>query len=199
MSTRVAFDVTELFAKYDPRGKLESYHELLMAENQRVNLVSRETTREKFNRMVAECLLPLDQLDGRTFEHYLDIGAGGGLPLVPLMIARIASHATAAERTHKKARILGQICKALDLPATVRPQTIEDLSFKQQFNLISIRYVKLTEPLFRTISHLLAPGGVVVYYSAVPLKLNDFEITEYNFLDGASDTPKVFSIISSKA
>jgi 16S rRNA G527 N7-methylase RsmG len=149
--------------------------------------------------MVAECLLPLEQLGDRTFERYLDIGAGGGLPLVPLMIAGVASHATAAERTQKKARILGSICKSLELAATILPETIEDLSFEHRFELVSLRYVKLTEPLLRTISNLLAPGGVLVYYSAVPLKLNNFEIAEFSFESGLNTPPKFFSIISSKA
>ena len=199
MSIRVPFDITELLAKYDPKGKLESYHDLLMAENQKINLVSRETSREDFNRMVAECLLPLEQLDGRTFELYLDIGAGGGLPLVPLMIAGVASRATAAERTRKKARVLGTICTALELPATVLGQTVEEISFEQRFDLISLRYVKLTEPLFQSISELMAPGGLLLYYSAVSLKLNNFEIAESSFVTDPSNPPKFFSIISSKA
>jgi len=199
MATSVPFDLTSLLGTYDPKGKLESYHDLLMEQNEEVNLVSRETTRADFNRMVGECLLPLDQLGGRRFERYLDIGAGGGLPFVPVMIARVAAHGTATERTQKKARRLELICRSLDLKTTVLDQTVEDLQFDHRFDLITLRFVKLTEPLFKVISSLLAPGGVLIYYAAVPLKLKDFEITEFSFTTEAGQPPKFFSIISSRA
>jgi hypothetical protein len=98
MSTPVSFDITELLAKYDPKGKLESYHDLLMAENQRVNLVSRETTREDFERLIAESLLPLEILTS-GFGSYLDIGSGGGFPAVPiLMTERVVGESILLER-----------------------------------------------------------------------------------------------------
>ncbi|HVP06296.1 MAG TPA: hypothetical protein VMS71_00535, partial [Candidatus Acidoferrum sp.] len=53
-------DVAGIRAKYDPTKRLDLYYSLLMEENKRVNLVSRETSREDFDRMVAESLLPFD-------------------------------------------------------------------------------------------------------------------------------------------
>jgi 16S rRNA G527 N7-methylase RsmG len=40
---RIVFNPSDLLKKYDPENKLEQYYRLLLEENKRVNLVSRET------------------------------------------------------------------------------------------------------------------------------------------------------------
>lgn len=200
MSSLVPFASAALIERHLPGGRLDEYYDLLRHENQKVNLVSRETTRADFDRMAAECLLPLDHLPvDLRFRRLLDIGSGGGLPLVPLFLTGRIGSGLAAERTVKKARALARICTSLDLPVKVVGRTIEEIAPDSGFDLITLRYVKLTESLASTISSFLAPTGRFVYYSAVSLVLKQFEIARHDFATGPDQPAKSFSIISLKA
>jgi 16S rRNA G527 N7-methylase RsmG len=200
VNVTIPFDNAALLTRHLPSGRLDAYYEFLMQENQKVNLVSRETTRADFDRMVAECLLPLDQFEPkRRFSTLLDIGSGGGLPLIPFMLTGRIDSAVAVERTTKKARALDRLCRQLALPVKVNDRTIEEVRTKSRFDLITLRYVKLTNELAATIAPLLAPGARLVYYSAVSLSLKQFEISSCNFVTAPDQPAKSFSIISLKA
>lgn len=200
MTQVVSFDSVALLSRHLPAERLQAYYDLLMLENQKINLVSRETTRADFDRMVAECLLPLEQFrPGRRFANLLDIGSGGGLPLIPLLLTGRIDAAVAVERTTKKARALERLCRGLDLPVTVIDRTIEEVRTSARFDLVSLRYVKLTALLADSIGKLLAPHGRLVYYAAVSLPLKQFEIEHREFTTASDQPAKSFSIISLKA
>ena len=196
---KIPFDISGLVSAADASGELSAYYEALMTENQAVNLVSRETDRAGFDHMAAECLLPLASLPGTVpVQRYLDIGSGGGFPVVPLMQAGIAASAVAAERTGKKARALERIVSSLDLPISVISQTVEEMPSGAPFDLVSLRYVRLTTRLLTFIDRLLAPRGVLVYYASAALPLKGWEIVEYSFDDIFSGAEKHFSILQKK-
>ena len=170
-SNKIEFDIETVIHKYVPKIKLELYYRELMAANRKVNLVSRETTLLDFNRLAAESLLPLEIIKSeKSVENYLDIGSGGGFPAIPLIMTGKINRAVLVERTAKKAAALQKILKALTLEAEVIPGNFEELTFKKPFELITLRYIKLTDALLKKIFINLATGGFFVYYSATELE-----------------------------
>lgn len=170
-------EVGEIIGRHLDQERLTRYWELLMAENAKVNLVSRETSRADFDRMVAECLIPLDMIDG-DFGSYLDIGSGGGLPsMVILLSGRVKGPAWMVERTQKKAAALGRMLLELGMEGKPIPRTFEEVSLDAKFDLITLRYVKLTPQLLRRILPALSPNGLFAYFSKPEFDVSAFNIT----------------------
>ena len=170
-SDKIDFNIEAVLDKYLAEEKLELYYQELMAANRKVNLVSRETTLQSFRRLAAESLLPLDIIgSAKTFENYLDIGSGGGFPAVPILLTGKINSAVLVERTAKKTAALEKILKNLSLEAAVVARNFEELTFKKPFDLISLRYIKLTEGLLKKIFINLANGGFFVYYSSTDVE-----------------------------
>lgn len=169
-------EVGEIIARHLAPARLTRYWELLMAENAKVNLVSRETSRADFDRMVAECLIPLDLLE-TDFQSYLDIGSGGGLPsLIMLLSGRVKGDAWMVERTQKKTAALERMLAELDLKGKPIPRTFEEVPLDIRFDLITLRYVKLTPQLLRRILPALAPSGVFAYFSRPEFEAADCSV-----------------------
>lgn len=165
MTQPIEYDPEVIVKRYSLGEKLGRYFDLLLAENAKVNLVSRETDNAGLTRMAAESLLPLEHLP-ENVNGYLDIGAGGGFPSVPILLTGLVQgEAFLLERTGKKARALTSIIKSLELSAQVQPVNFEEAKFGREFGLVTLRYVKLTPALLDKITAKLAPGGIFVYYS----------------------------------
>ncbi|MBN1211383.1 MAG: class I SAM-dependent methyltransferase [candidate division Zixibacteria bacterium] len=170
-SDKIEFDIEAVLRRYVPKDKLETYFRELMAANRKVNLVSRETSLSDLTRLAAESLLPLDIIK-LTFDSvsYLDIGSGGGFPAIPLLMTEKINRAVLVERTVKKAAALEKILKTLLIKAEVVPKNFEELTFKKPFELITLRYIKLTDALLKKIFINLATGGFFIYYSSTELE-----------------------------
>jgi 16S rRNA (guanine527-N7)-methyltransferase len=176
LQSSIIYDPVELLRRYDPEDKLERYYQLLLQENKRINLVSRETTEGGFislTKLAAQSLLPFEKIDIDEIENYLDIGSGGGFPAVPILLTEKVKQATLIERTKKKAGALRRILLALDVKAEIINQSFEETSLELTFDLITLQLVKLTPQLFESIFSVLKPGGYFVYY-ATP----DFDPTD---------------------
>ena len=170
-TTSVTFDPAELLSRYDPDGKLSSYFDLLKTENQKVNLVSRETINSGLNILAAESLLPLGLIERKSFESYLDIGSGGGFPAIPIILAGQVKTAFLVERTSKKTLALGRILKGLDLAddmVQTHRGSFEECDFNMKFDLITLRLVALTKKILRKVESVLSDDGYFVYYSSPP-------------------------------
>ncbi|MCP4686172.1 MAG: hypothetical protein GY867_12105 [bacterium] len=197
MSSVLELNPAQLLEKYLQPHLIDRYFESLMAQNRKVNLVSRETSREDFERLIAESLLPMEILTS-GFGSYLDIGSGGGFPAIPIMATeRVFGEAFLLERTQKKAQALQQILNDLDLPAIVHDKDFEHFVLPSHFDLITLRYVKLTPRLLSRIMEFLNPGGSFLYFSEPEFKVKEFAIDSYTFKSPQSDAIKSFSIMSS--
>ncbi|MDX9858058.1 MAG: class I SAM-dependent methyltransferase [candidate division Zixibacteria bacterium] len=193
----VPFDVPALLDRFDSGSRLSFFHDLLMAENKRINLVSRETSRDSFDRMVAECLLPLTVLNsGAAGGAYLDIGAGGGFPLFPIALTGRTASLHACERTQKKAAALVRIARDLGLAVTVIPRTFEDIRFERTFALVTLRYVTLTATLLSGVLSVLDSDGVFVYYSDPPFAVDRAGIRRFRFQSAPDQPFKHFCLIT---
>ena len=187
-------DQAAILGRYLDPGKLDRYYSVLMDHNSRVNLVSRETSRVDFDRLVAESLLPLDQIK-TPVASYIDIGAGGGFPSFPILLSgRVSDGAHLIERTEKKARALKTMLTQLSLNAQVIPRNLEEVKDLSPVSLITLRLVKLDRLLLARLVSLLQPGGILVYYSQPEFPVTTPACETFTFRSSQLSEPKSFTI-----
>ncbi|MDH3890633.1 MAG: class I SAM-dependent methyltransferase [candidate division Zixibacteria bacterium] len=176
------FNTKELLSRFHGASDLQGFFDLLMAENQRINLVSRETNQEDLRRLSTESLAPMEQIAQPGFHRYLDIGSGGGFPAIVILLAARAGRfrieqSVLVERRQRRADALGRIVKQLNLPAEISPHDFIPGVPDGRFDLITLRYVKLTPSLWRLISNALTDAGCFVYYSKPEFEIDSSQYT----------------------
>jgi 16S rRNA (guanine(527)-N(7))-methyltransferase RsmG len=107
---------------------LKRYYALLLKWNARLHLVAPCSPEEFALRHVLESLLLLKHLPKGA--AVVDVGSGGGLPMIPCLLVRDDLHATMIESSQKKAVFLREALKLLRAanPAEVLTARFEDLS-----------------------------------------------------------------------
>lgn len=104
---------------------LGEYYSLLTRWNDRLHLVAPCSPEEFAIRHVLESLLLLRYLPSRALVA--DIGSGGGLPIIPCLIARPDLEATLIESSQKKAVFLQEALNRLNLQALIAARPFEDV------------------------------------------------------------------------
>ncbi|MEP6569892.1 MAG: RsmG family class I SAM-dependent methyltransferase [Acidobacteriota bacterium] len=97
---------------------LSQYYELLNLWNSRVHLVAPCSPQEFATRHVLESLVLLRHLP--TGANVAEVGAGGGLPIVPCLIVRPDLHAILIEAAQKKAVFLREALAQAGMAARAR-------------------------------------------------------------------------------
>ena len=121
-SNQAAFD---LELPEETLARLEEYYSLLTRWNDRLHLVAPCSPEEFAVRHVLESLLLLQHLPQNA--KIADIGSGGGLPIIPCLIARPDLDVTLIESSQKKAVFLREVLNRLNLRATIVAQPFEDI------------------------------------------------------------------------
>lgn len=104
--------------------QLGEFYSLLTHWNERLHLVAPCSPEEFATRHVLESLMLLPHLPQNA--NVADIGSGGGLPIIPCLIARPDLEATLIESSKKKAVFLREVLNRLRLRAVVVAQPFED-------------------------------------------------------------------------
>ena len=100
----------------ETKGRLLAYFELLLARNEKVNLISARQARPvQVVIHLVDSLTPLLWPDWPAKGQALDLGSGGGLPALPLALACPGWSWDLAEATGKKAAFLEEAREALGL------------------------------------------------------------------------------------
>ena len=112
----------------DPRTieRLGRYYELLTKWNPRLHLVAPCSAEEFAGRHVLESLFAIRHI--KPGAKIIDVGSGGGLPIVPCLIARPDLQATLVESSQKKAVFLREALRHLSLNAQVLPHRFEEIT-----------------------------------------------------------------------
>ena len=104
-------------------------------------------------------LPPLAPIFGEKQCRVLDVGSGGGLPGIPLAIARPHWQVTVVDKVQKKVAFLTQAKLELGLSnLDCLHARVEDVE-APPFDLIVARAFSSLEDFVRVSAHLLAPGG----------------------------------------
>ena len=105
--------------------RLGDYYILLTRWNDRLHLVAPCSPEEFAVRHVLESLLLLRYLPSNAMVA--DIGSGGGLPIIPCLIARPDLEATLIESSQKKVVFLREASNHLALRTTIIARPFEDV------------------------------------------------------------------------
>ena len=137
--------------------QLLAFLALLNKWNKAYNLTAVRDERVMVSRQLLDSLSILPWV---TTDHLLDVGAGGGLPGIPLAIALPDKHFTLLDSNGKKTRFLNQCVLELGLNnVNVIHGRAEDCQPDQPFTQISSRAFTALENLVTWCGSLLANEG----------------------------------------
>ena len=139
----------------DAQGKLLAFRDLLLKWNKTYNLTALRDPEQAISHHLLDSLAILPHVGP---EALLDVGSGGGLPGIPLAIARAELSVRMVDTVQKKTTFLQQAAIQLGLKnVTVDHARIETLS--GQYAQISSRAFAELKLFVELTRHLLAPGG----------------------------------------
>ena len=151
--------------------KLERYLDLVLKANETTNLTAIKHRELAWSRLIVDSLTPLpgipdgdddDGGEGAPPLKLVDIGTGGGLPGIPLAIARPDVQVTLIDGTGKKIRFLESVVAELGLtnvtPLNARVEDVgQDPAHRATYDI--------------AVSRAVGPLNVVLEYSLPLLKL----------------------------
>lgn len=150
------------------RSKILAYFALLLAKNEKMNLISpRRDISTKVIIHLADSLTPLMWPALPAKAEAMDFGSGGGLPAIPLAIACPDWRYTLIESTGKKTAFLGEVREALALGnVTIKNTFLEPGKNPEntRFGLITARGVSDLRKLFSIAAPRLNKGGFFIAF-----------------------------------
>jgi 16S rRNA (guanine527-N7)-methyltransferase len=138
-------------------AKLLAYLALLEKWNRVYNLTAVRDAERMVSHHLLDSLVAVPFFQGRTV---LDVGSGGGLPGIPLAIARPELQVTLIDSIAKKTAFLLQVKAELGLGnLEVVTSRVEDFQPEAKFDVITSRAFSDLKEFVGLTRHLLMPGG----------------------------------------
>jgi 16S rRNA (guanine527-N7)-methyltransferase len=163
--TRLVTTLDELSIERATLEKLQRFRDLFLQWNQRINLSSARDPIE-IEAHIRDSLHVVPHLRGSP--RVVDVGSGGGFPVVIAAICLPALSFTALEPVHKKHAFLRTAARALELtnldPRAIR---VEDHAVHDYDAAMSRATFDLREWLLLG-AQLVRPGGIVIGFEATP-------------------------------
>ena len=159
LSAQLHTGLTELGLDLDQvaRDRLLAYLGLLDKWNRVYNLTAIHEPERMLSHHLLDSLAVLPHVDA---DRLLDVGSGGGLPGIPLAVARPALQVTLLESSHKKVAFLRQAAIELALAnVKVVQARAQDYRPTHPFPRIISRALSDLAEFVRLTDHLLAEGG----------------------------------------
>jgi 16S rRNA (guanine527-N7)-methyltransferase len=143
-------------------AKLDAYVALLAKWNRTYNLTAIREPVRMVTHHVLDALAVLPHLPQRAAARLLDVGAGGGVPGIPLAIARPGWQVVLVDSSSKKVTFLTQAAIELALP-NVRAVAarVEDLQEEKRFDVIIARAFSDLLTFAQSSARHLAPQGAL--------------------------------------
>ena len=138
--------------------KLFAYLALMVKWNRTYSLTAVHGEAAMVSHHLLDSLVVLPHLVG--VESLADVGSGGGLPGIPLALARPALTVTLVESNQKKASFLQQAKIELELVnVSIHCGRVEELKPEHPFEAVISRAFSDLAEFVRLAGHLLAPSG----------------------------------------
>lgn len=167
------FDVSR-----ESRGKVETYVKLLLAWQQRINLIGPATVDAVWSRHVCDALqlLPLLPPGTRTIA---ELGSGAGIPgLILAMVAGLDAHLY--ESNGKKAAFLREAARQTQTRATIHNVRLESLTDDlPHVQCVVARALAPLPLLLDYASPFLAQGAVGLFHKGQDVEVELTEATKY--------------------
>lgn len=160
--------------------RLERYVTLLLDANRRMNL-TRVVEPEAIARLhLLDALSALPLLDEAAPRRAVDLGSGGGVPAIPLALARPDVAWVLVDSVAKKAAALGEFATALGLSRVTviaeRAETLgRDPDHRERYDVATARACAALPVLAELALPLLASGGRLLAWKG-PLTDSDDEL-----------------------
>jgi 16S rRNA (guanine527-N7)-methyltransferase len=137
--------------------KLEEFVALLVAENERQNLVSRSTVESIWTRHILDSA-QLARLAPATSRSWIDIGSGAGLPGIVTSLLLPDVRTTLVEPRKLRVEFLHHVVSALELEERIRILPVKVAAVPaEMFDVISARAFAPLASLFASAEHFAAP------------------------------------------
>lgn len=107
------FEARKLYKAHE--RELELYIDLLLEWNEKINLVSRNVSRETIREHIIHSLLPIPLGLIQQHNTWIDSGTGGGLPGIPLAICEGQKKWYLNDNVRKKMRAVKDMVHSLEL------------------------------------------------------------------------------------
>lgn len=147
---------------------LERYHDELIYWNQRVNMISRKDEENVWERHILHSLTLLKAVDIKQKARVLDVGTGGGLPGIPVKVARPDIKIVMVDSIRKKTTMTEMFAQHTALKdMTVINARAEDLAiesqYRQAFDVVISRAVARTSAVLSWVTNLVKPTGYCAF------------------------------------
>ncbi len=155
--------------------KLHELVRVFLEENKKLNLSAFRTEEHCFTGNVLDSLSflkALETIEGlKTPETLLDIGTGGGFPLLPLAIALPKTHCSGIDSTKKKIDAVSRIVAALGLSnvglfVDRLEDKARDKNFREKFDCVTARAVAPLSVLLEYAVPFLNVGGFCAFWKS---------------------------------
>jgi 16S rRNA (guanine527-N7)-methyltransferase len=149
----------------ETRKKLLEYVALLHKWNQVYNLTAVRDQQEMLSHHILDSLAVIPHVRG---AHILDVGSGGGLPGIPLALARPDASITLIDSSHKKSAFLQQAVIELALTnVAVVCERVETWDTTQRFDVVISRAFAELREFVVAAGRLCAAHGLLVAMKGV--------------------------------
>ena len=150
------------------QGQLAAYLALLAKWNKTYNLTAIRDPARMVTHHVLDALAVLPHLPDSPGVRVLDVGSGGGVPGIPLAIARPDWRVVMVDPNHKKAAFLTQAVIELRLPnVAAHAARVEDMRDEAPFDIVISRAFADLATFAATSARHLAAHGVLVAMKGV--------------------------------
>lgn len=129
-------------------SNLEDYIDHLLDWNKKINLVSRNVSRETIREHIVHSLLPMALNLLKRHTKWIDSGTGGGLPGIPLAICNSDLDWFLNDNVRKKMRAVDDILTSLELKnASTLPKSISLVDLQKGTGILTKHAFKLPDLL----------------------------------------------------
>ena len=144
-------------------SKLEAFADLVRKWNPKINLVSKNSLDDLWQRHILDSVQVFELAEGEG--HWVDLGSGGGFPGIVVAILNQEAQTfqvTMVESDQRKCAFLRTAIRELSLTALVKTERIEQLDGLEADILSARALADLTQLLDFTELHL-NPDGIVLF------------------------------------
>ena len=158
--------------------KLKEYHNLLLKWNSTINLISRSSESDCWNRHILDSIQLVDMVDA---NNIFDFGSGAGLPGIVLAICG-KKNINLVEVDIRKCAFLRRVQSILDLDMTIHNCLIEDVLIPDNSIIVSralfdvSKFCKYTYDLRFNGKILLLKGDSYIKEVDIAKQLWDFDL-----------------------